>query len=308
MFMTALRDLELRHLSALDAVATEGTFGRAAVRLGYTQSAVSQQIAALERVVGGSLFDRPGGPRPVALTPLGKLVLEHARGVIARVESAGEAVERYLAGDAGRLDVGTFQSVSNVLLPEIVRRLLIEYPLLDIRLFEDEHKEEGATKVAGGELDVTFTVGPRGGDLESIVLLDDPFVLVAPTGELADGPFASGDLDGRPLVGYPVGMCQVEIDDGLRDVGATPTYVFRTNDNGAQIAMVRAGMGWALMPLLCVDVSDPTIDVRELKPAIPPRQVCLVWRRDRTMSPVAHRLVELARDVAGHLRQLPLSA
>ncbi|MBA3605663.1 MAG: LysR family transcriptional regulator [Acidimicrobiia bacterium] len=306
--MAALRDLELRHLIALDAVVTEGTFGRAATRLGYTQSAVSQQIAALERLIGGSLFDRPGGPRPVALTPFGKLVLEHARAVIARVDSAGEAVERYLAGEVGRIDVGTFQSVSNVLLPEIVRRLRVEYPLLDIRLFEDEHKEEGATKVAHGELDVTFTVGPRSGDLESIVLLDDPFVLVAPAGELANGPFPTAELDGRPLVGYPVGMCQEEIDEGLRDVGATPTFVFRTADNGAQIAMVRAGMGWALMPLLCVDVTDRTIDVRELRPAIPPRQVCLVWRRDRTMSPVARRLVELARDVAGHLRQLPLSA
>ena len=91
MIMPALRELELRHLIALDAVATEGTFGRAAVRLGYTQSAVSQQIAALERIVGGSLFDRPGGPRPVALTPLGELVLIHARDIIDRVDAAGEA-------------------------------------------------------------------------------------------------------------------------------------------------------------------------------------------------------------------------
>jgi len=306
--MSSLRDLELRHLIALDAVATEGTFGRAATRLGYTQSAVSQQIAALERLIGDTVFDRPGGPRPVALTPLGKLVLEHARGVIARVDAAGEAVQRFLAGEVGRIDVGTFQSVSNVLLPEIVRRLRTEFPSLDIRLFEDEHKEEGANRVAEGELDVTFTVGPRGGDLESIVLLDDPFVIVAPAGELTKGPFPTTQLDGRPLIGYPVGMCQEEIDDGLRNAGAAPTYVFRTTDNGAQIAMVRAGMGWALMPLLCVDVNDPSIDVRPLRPAIPPRKVCLVWRRDRTMSPAARRLVELARDVAGQLRQLPRSA
>ena len=83
MFMP-LRDLELRHLAALDAVATEGTFGRAALRLGYTQSAVSQQIAALERLVGAALFDRPGGPRPVELTPLGDLLLEHALARLAR--------------------------------------------------------------------------------------------------------------------------------------------------------------------------------------------------------------------------------
>src|SRR5262245_31368275 len=156
MNMPALRELELRHLIALDAVATEGTFGRAAVRLGYTQSAVSQQIAALERIVGGSLFDRPGGPRPVALTPLGKVVLVHAREIIERVDAAGEAVDRFLAGASGRIDVGTFQSVSNAILPAIVTRLREENPNLDIRLFEDEDKEHGPGRVVTGELDVAF--------------------------------------------------------------------------------------------------------------------------------------------------------
>ena len=65
------RDIEIRHLTALAAVAAERSFGRAAERLGFTQSAVSQQIAALERVVGEPVFDRPGGPRPVELTPVG---------------------------------------------------------------------------------------------------------------------------------------------------------------------------------------------------------------------------------------------
>ena len=69
--LSAFSSLELRHLLALDAVASEGTFGRAAERLGYTQSAVSQQIAALERAIGGAVFDRPGGPKPVRITPLG---------------------------------------------------------------------------------------------------------------------------------------------------------------------------------------------------------------------------------------------
>src|SRR6187549_1613405 len=106
------RDLEIRHLNALVAVAAERSFGRAAERLGFTQSAISQQIAALERLVGAPVFDRPGGPRPVELTPLGHLVLEHARDLLARVDVAGVAVDRFLRGEAGRLTVGTFQSVT----------------------------------------------------------------------------------------------------------------------------------------------------------------------------------------------------
>jgi DNA-binding transcriptional LysR family regulator len=303
-----LRDLELRHLVALDAVATEGTFGKAALRLGYTQSAVSQQIAALERLVGGPVFDRPGGPRPVELTPLGKVVLGQARDVLTRVDGIGDAVERFVAGDAGRLDIGTFQSVSNVLLPAMVRQLRLEHPGVDIRLFEQEDNDAGAEAVLAGELDLAFTIGHRSGNLESMLLLDDPFVLVAPKGELPDGPFPTGQLADVALVGYPVGACQDEVEAGLRAQGATPTFVFRTLDNGALMAMVRAGMGWAVMPLLAVDTRDDAADVRFLTPEIPPRKICLVWRRDRTLSPIASRMVDLAREVAKHLRQLPIPA
>ena len=306
--LVQLRDLELRHLVALDAVATEGTFGKAAVRLGYTQSAVSQQIAALERLVGGPVFDRPGGPRPVELTPLGKVVLGQARDVITRVEGIGDAVERFVAGDVGRLDIGTFQSVSNVLLPAMVRQLRREHPRVDIRLFEQEDHDAGAQAVLAGELDLAFTIGHRSGNLESILLLDDPFVLVAPRGELPDGPFPTRQLGDVALVGYPVGPCQDEVEAGLRAHGAAPTFVFRTLDNGALMAMVRAGMGWAVMPLLAVDARDDAVDARFLAPEIPPRKICLVWRRDRTLSPIAARMLDLAREVAKHLRQLPATA
>src|ERR687895_38177 len=116
-----MTDVELRHLAALAAVADEGSFGRAASRLGYTQSTVSQQIAALERAVGGPVFDRPGGPKPVRITPLGTVVLEQGRELLARAASMRDAVDRFHLGD-GRIDIGTFQSVSNVILPTVVRR------------------------------------------------------------------------------------------------------------------------------------------------------------------------------------------
>ena len=109
--------LELRHLVALVAVADAGTISRAAEELGYTQSAVSQQIAALEKAVGAPVFDRPGGPRPLRLTEPGEALLAHARAVLApaarrRGRRPGGARRR-----AGRLRVGTVQSAGTRILP-----------------------------------------------------------------------------------------------------------------------------------------------------------------------------------------------
>ena len=127
-------------------------------------------------------------------------------------------------------------------------------------------------------------------------------------GELPAGPFPTASLDGKPFVGYPSGSCQTNIEGGLREAGAVPTFVFRTLDNGACTAMVRAGMGWAVMPLLALDLDDPTIDLHPLDPPVPPRQVCAVWRRDRTLSPIARRLVEISLDVAREHQQIRRAA
>ena len=120
-------EVELRHLVTMAAVVDEGSFGRAAQRLGYTQSSVSQQIAALEKAVGGAVFDRPGGPKPVRITPLGKVVLTHGRDLLDRARAMTTALDRFRAGQ-GRIDIGTFQSLSNVILPPLVRALRDEFP------------------------------------------------------------------------------------------------------------------------------------------------------------------------------------
>src|SRR6202008_3169982 len=80
--------VEVRHFAALQALADEGSFGRAAERLGYTQSAVSQQIATLERIVGERLVERPGGPRPISMTEAGRILLRHAQSIVAPVQGA----------------------------------------------------------------------------------------------------------------------------------------------------------------------------------------------------------------------------
>jgi DNA-binding transcriptional LysR family regulator len=80
--------VEMRHLAALEAISEHSSFSRAGEQLGYTQSGISQQLATLERLVGEKLVERPGGPRPVSLTPAGELQLRHARRVVAQLAAA----------------------------------------------------------------------------------------------------------------------------------------------------------------------------------------------------------------------------
>src|SRR3954468_3708251 len=100
--------IELRHLLALEAVAREGSFGKAATSLGYTQPAVSQQIALLERIVGHRLVERPGGPRPVSLTEAGRLLLTHAEAIAARLAAAQADLSAFGTGGGGILRVRLF--------------------------------------------------------------------------------------------------------------------------------------------------------------------------------------------------------
>src|SRR6187397_2319951 len=116
--------VELRHLAALEAVARSGSFGRAALELGYTQSAVSQQIAALERIVGEKLVERPGGPRAVSMTEAGELLLRHAEAIVNRLDAARADMASLRAGETGTLRVATYQSGGARVLPGVMRRFL----------------------------------------------------------------------------------------------------------------------------------------------------------------------------------------
>jgi DNA-binding transcriptional LysR family regulator len=296
-----LRDLEVRHLIALDAVSSEGTFGRAAEKLGYTQSAISQQIAALEKVVGGKLFDRPGGPRPVEITPLGSEVLDVARDLLGRVESAGHRIDRFRSGEIGQITVGTFQSTSAAVLPLVIGQLRQQFPSAEVRVFETDHDYELFEGLASGDLDVSFLVGDIGPGFEHRHLMEDPMVLLAPKDRFPAGPVSLKSLAQEPTIGQHSNSCQLTCEMSLREVGIVPDYVFRTNDNGTVAAMVRAGMGVAYMPLLCVDPFEYGIDVHVTEPRLQPRTISIAWRSGRTLSPISERLIDITVDVCAEL-------
>jgi DNA-binding transcriptional LysR family regulator len=295
--MAGIQDLQIRHLAALRAVAAEGSFGRAGQRLGFSQSAISQQITGLEQVIGQRVFDRPGGPRRPELTAAGQALLVHAEAILDRIETAGQELDDLRAGTSGRLVIGTFQSVSVKLLPAIIGRILAESPGLDIRVVETDYQEDLVAGLHSGELDVAFMEVPIADDrIDTIEVSRDPFVIVLPGDqrETAPEPYPMTELVGQSIIGSQPCSCQDLIDDRLRRVGITPQYVFRTNDNGAVQAMVKTGMGVAIMPLLAVETADPEVAVRFLDPAPEPRVIVLGTLRGRTRTAATDRFVELA--------------
>ena len=293
--------VELRHLLALQAVAEEGSFGRAARSLGYTQSAISQQIAALERIVGQQLINRPGGPRPVTLTDAGTLLLTHARGINARLAAAQADLDALSAGDAGPLRVGTYQSVGARVLPTLLSVFRAEWPKVDIRLVESTDDRDLLALVERGEIDVSFCVIPfEAGPFEAIELMRDPYVLVVP----ADSPLADREktptlreiLD-LPLISYRTCRMTQRVEERLRLAGREPQVVFRSDDNGTVQALVAAGVGVALVPRLTVDPADESIAVIELGDRVPARIVGIAWHADRQLTSAAHAFVDAARAI-----------
>jgi DNA-binding transcriptional LysR family regulator len=294
--------IELRHLLALEAVAREGSFGRAARRLGYTQSAISQQIAALERIAGAKLLDRPGGPRPVSLTEAGKLLLRHAEAIVARLAAAQADLAALGEGAAGPLRVGVFQSVGQHILPELMRRFAAEWPRVDIRLTESASDVELLELVERGGLDLTFADLPLvEGPFEALELLRDPYVLLLPAGSpLArrEAPPARSEIAALDLIGYrqcrSLNQIATTFPGGLR-------FVFRSDHNGTVQGLVGAGVGAALIPRLAADPHDERVALVEVGARVPPRLIGIAWHRDRYRTPAARAFVVAARLVCAEL-------
>jgi molybdate transport repressor ModE-like protein len=298
--------VEVRHFAALDAVAREGSFGRAADRLGYTQSAVSQQIATLEKIVGETLVERPGGPRAVSLTEAGKLLLRHAEAIVARLDAARADITALRAGETGTLRVGTYQSVGARVLPGVMRRFMADWPGIELGLSEPTTDPELYGMIESGEVDLAFCSPPLPeGPFEALELMSDPYVLLVPSdSDLAQRKSASlDDLSDHVLIGANTCSSATVIESELRDRGYGIDYAFRSDDNSTVQGLVAAGFGVALMPLLAVSLGDERVRAIRLVPRVSRRVVAVVWHRDRHRSPAARAFVEIAREVSADVER-----
>jgi DNA-binding transcriptional LysR family regulator len=296
--------VELRHFLALEAVAREGSFGKAAAALGYTQSAVSQQIAMLERHVGQKLIERPGGPRPVSLTEAGRLLLTHAEAIAARVAAAQADLNALGDGEAGALRVGVFQSVGQRILPELMRRFVHQWPKVEITLTESADDRELLSLVERGELDLTFSDVPlEEGPFDAIELLRDPYVLVVPAESELERP-SLREIAQLDLIGHKHCRTLVRVEAAFRQ---PLRYVFQSDHNQTVQALVAAGVGAALVPRMTMDEHDDSTRMIELA-KIPPRMLAIAWHRDRYRTPAARAFVETAQAVCADLQPQVLAA
>jgi DNA-binding transcriptional LysR family regulator len=297
--------LEIRHLLALVAVVETGTFSGAAEQLGYTQSAVSQQVGTLERIVGASLFERPGGRRPVRLTAAGEMLLTHARAVLARVGSAAADLRALASGEQGELRVGTLPSVGTKVLPRLLATFRAEWPGIEIVLRESRDGAELIRAVETGDIDVTFIdIGPyQTGPLEVRPLLDDPMVFLAPadTPEAVRRVVSIADIAHLPMIGTRNVACRQIIDDAFRHAPVWPTYVFRSDDTPTIQGLIGSGLAYAVLPLLTVDENDPNVAVIPIRPEPSPRRLGIAWhperRPPRALLPVVEAAAEICRDL-----------
>jgi DNA-binding transcriptional LysR family regulator len=283
-----LLGIEIRHLAALEAVAVTGSFARAARQLGYTQSAVSVQIATLERAAGVRLLERPGGRRPVVPTAAGERILRHAVRLTAQLQAAEADLTALAEGTAGTLRVGTFQSVSIRIVPDAVRRLMQLRPGIEVRLQEAPYEDELLTLVERGRLDFTFALVPPAGPFEHVELLRDPYVLLTQEGSaLAQRESAPtlAEIGRLPLVAYSRSTYGIEAL--LRSRGIEPHVVFRSDESGAVQRMVAAGIGSALIPRLALEPGLAGVVALDASRRVPARQIGLAWHRDASLSEAA---------------------
>ena len=294
--------VELRHLAALEAIASEGSFSGAGTKMGYSQSAISGQIATLERLVGTRLVTRLRGSRKVSLTVEGERLLEHAKVINARLSAARADLSKPHNGTP-TLHIGTFQSVSQTLLPAPLRELM-RTSKASTSLREDGSIENLVELVISGELDVTFVLLPvETEEVETREILRDPWTIVVrddhPLARL-NRPLVAADISQLPLITYEDCRSQKFIEGALRAGGAHVRVVTRLADYRSVLTMVDAGLGVGLVPRLAAEPDIGALKMLTLD-GQPPRIVGVAWSAERGASDVVARFVELASAVGKRL-------
>jgi DNA-binding transcriptional LysR family regulator len=254
--------LDPRRLRVLREVAARGSFSAAAEALAFTQSAVSQQVAALERETGTRLVER--GVRPVRLTDAGRALMAHTEAVLARLDEAEQELGELAGLRRGRLRLASFPTAIATLVPGAVAEFRRRHPEVDLTVVDDHHQGL-LRRLARWELDLALvydhaSLPEPAVPLERTHLLDDPFDLVVPNRHPLDGRTSAAleELAGETWIGgTPDGAYASIVLHSCRAAGFEPRVVFGSDDYNAVQAFVAVGLGVAMLPRLALTVPRP---------------------------------------------------
>jgi DNA-binding transcriptional LysR family regulator len=301
--------LDVKRLGILREVAAQGSFSAAADELYLSQSAVSQQIATLEREVGMKLLDRTRqGPK---LTDAGQALVGHAEAAIARLEEAERELAAIAGLEGGELRLASFPSASATVLTEAVSIFHGRHPKVRLSIAEAE-PEESVPRLRGGELDLALTfdypsvptVEER--DLERTLILTEAMHLalpkrhpladrqVVPLAELAEEEWLCGT---RPS------SCGEVVISCCRNAGFEPRIGFESDDYHVMQGFIAAGLGFTLLPDLALPTLRSDLVVRATDPPAPERRVWAATRAEGARSPATDRMLEILVEVGESLAQ-----
>lgn len=276
--------LNMVHLQTLQAVLETGSLSGAAKELGYTTSAVSQQIAALERALGVRLFER--GPRNLWPTTAAVQMGRHAAAILSRLSEAEEDIRGYADGHRGRLRVAGFATVGAQLLPRALARLVARFPEAELTLQDDGGPAEVVQAVCDGRADLglvfEYDLVPQSwpGELRTCPILDEELLVLCGPDQRTRERFHT-DL---PELSGEIWVANREDSAGYENLlrlcaqsGFKPEIRFTSDDFDVIRGIVRENLGVALVPALALGI-DRAITMRRLKSDGPRRKVLAVHR------------------------------
>lgn len=246
-------DLTLHQLRLFLAVVDHGTISGAATAIGYTPSAVSQQLSGLEQACGTAVFERVG--RGVRLSDAGRALVDHARGMLDAAEAALAAVARVDNVVEGGIDLAAYESVTSTLIPPLLRTARSTFPDLEIGVRQMD-PDDSLPALLRGEVDLAFTVDYPHASIAHVDGLrywdvtHDRFHLVVPADEpVGEGPVPLAAMADRPFVASPPGMtCGECVIAACRAAGFEPQINHALHDYPTSLQLVAAGEGVALVP------------------------------------------------------------
>jgi DNA-binding transcriptional LysR family regulator len=301
--------LNVARLKVLDEVARRGSISAAAGALDYTQSAISQQIAALEQETGMTLLQRH--PRGVSLTAAGQTLVGHAEGILARLESAEAALGAIAGLRGGRLRMASFPTAGATLMPLAIATFRARHPDVELTLAEGE-PEQIAPRLRAGEIDLAllFEFGSSTGadELARVELLEDPLYLALPREHAlaAKRRLRLEDLRGEAWVQTSSSSpCARHVVRSCHAAGFEPNVAFESDDYQTVQGLVAAGVGVALIPELALNpVVREDITIRSLSPRPPVRQVVAATPAGSRLLPAAPAMLSELEGAAARYEAL----